>query len=354
MTFYDNYFNNWKECNLMIRLNVCVNIPPNGDVQLSPFVPVRWPSEAKAVEDSNGGIWGYDLERMTPNILQLMERIYTTYCFQDGILAIMDYDKDSCIRIPNDEELSNPPKKIAYGTYTNELIVTRANIVLLFHIKGCVEFDKIIRMVKSRTKMISSEYMEEKKRIQSRHRVASKLIQIIRWENHANEIQLANFLFNERQQKGIHGLEHSERVDGFGCSLAQETTEADRDVIRWFAYLHDYKRINNGYDINHGQRAAEYIDTIRETYLINLSDAQIESLKYACANHTIKHKTGDVTIDICFDADRLDLPRVGIKTNADKLATEIARKYSEIGYEELCKRFELLPKNPLNFILRNL
>ena len=79
MTFYDNYFNNWKECNLMIRLNVCVNIPPNGDVQLSPFVPVRWPSEAKAVEDSNGGIWGYDLERMPPNILQLMERIYTTY-----------------------------------------------------------------------------------------------------------------------------------------------------------------------------------------------------------------------------------------------------------------------------------
>ena len=61
--------------------------------------------------------------------------------------------------------------------------------------------------------------------------------------------------------------------------------------------IHDYKRINNGYDINHGQRAAEYIDTIRETYLINLSDAQIESLKYACANHTIKHKTGDVTIE---------------------------------------------------------
>ena len=36
----------------------------------------------------------------------------------------------------------------------------------------------------------------------------------------------------------------------------------------------------------------------------------------------VAHKTGNPTIDACFDADRLDLGRVGVTPNPDRLATE--------------------------------
>jgi uncharacterized protein len=96
---------------------------------------------------------------------------------------------------------------------------------------------------------------------------------------------------------------------------------ADIDVIMAFAYLHDSERLDNGSDIDHGKRASKHIDTIRNTILRQLSDEQISKLKRACELHTTTHKTGDITIDICFDADRLDLPRVGIAPLPHKMAT---------------------------------
>ena len=38
--------------------------------------------------------------------------------------------------------------------------------------------------------------------------------------------------------------------------------------------------------------------------------------------HGISHSTGNPTIDACFDADRLDLRRVGITHDPNKMATE--------------------------------
>ena len=61
---------------------------------------------------------------------------------------------------------------------------------------------------------------------------------------------------------------------------------------------------------------------IRDTLLKALTDEQIEKLKQACEQHTIAHRTGDITIDTCFDADRMDLPRVGITPLPDKMATK--------------------------------
>lgn len=122
-----------------------------------------------------------------------------------------------------------------------------------------------------------------------------------------------------------HGVEHWDRVAKFGQMLYQEG--ADMDVIMAFAYLHDAERINNWEDIQHGQRASKLIDTIRHTQLEALSDEQIDKLKRACELHTIEHRTGDITIDICFDADRMDLPRVGIFPSPERMAT---RKGAEL------------------------
>ena len=81
-------------------------------------------------------------------------------------------------------------------------------------------------------------------------------------------------------------------------------------------------RENNAYDEEHGRRASKLIDTIRHTELKELNDEQIAKLKRACKLHTIQHRTGDMTIDICFDSDRLDLYRVGILPIPERMATK--------------------------------
>lgn len=146
----------------------------------------------------------------------------------------------------------------------------------------------------------------------------------------------------------IHGIEHWDRVARFGKMLYQEG--ADMEVVMAFAYLHDSQRINNGYDIDHGKRASSFIDSIRHTKLTSLNNVQIEKLKKACELHTIKHKTGDLTIDICFDADRMDLLRVGIIPIPRKMATQkgaelVADPSYQEFYEHLIKE-SLPPSDP--------
>ena len=94
------------------------------------------------------------------------------------------------------------------------------------------------------------------------------------------------------------------------------------DVIMAFAYLHDAERDGDGDDYLHGPKASKLVDAIRDTLLKALTDEQIGKLKQACEQHTIVHRTGDITIDTCFDADRMDLPRVGIMPLPDKMATK--------------------------------
>ena len=132
-----------------------------------------------------------------------------------------------------------------------------------------------------------------------------------------------------REMGRTHGVGHWDRVARNGKRLYVEG--ADRDVIAAFAYLHDSQRRSNGPDLEHGPRAARFVDTIRHTYLQVLSDHQIALLKRACELHTVRHRTGNITVDICFDADRLDLPRVGITPNPHRMATALgARLAAEI------------------------
>lgn len=116
-----------------------------------------------------------------------------------------------------------------------------------------------------------------------------------------------------------YGLGHWNRVYENGMKLITE--EVDPVVVAFFAYLHDSCRIDDDTDTYHGLRASEWIDEIRNSYLKVLTDEQFFKLKEACRLHTIERKTGDPTIDACFDADRLDLWRVGIKPDPEKMAT---------------------------------
>ena len=132
----------------------------------------------------------------------------------------------------------------------------------------------------------------------------------------------------------LHGIRHWDRVCENGQKLL--TPDVNPLVVGLFAYLHDSCRMDDGEDPYHGQRAAEWIDTLRNTYLKDVSDEEIELLKEACRLHTIKHKTGNPTIDACFDSDRIDLWRVGIIPDPARLATEKGKEIaSNIDYKSL-------------------
>ena len=117
----------------------------------------------------------------------------------------------------------------------------------------------------------------------------------------------------------IHGIGHWDRVADKAESLMNK--DVDMLVVKAFAYIHDVEREDEDEDPYHGARAAWLVDKIRSTVLRFLNDKQIEQLKKACKLHTSKWKTEDATVNACFDADRLDLGRVGITPNPDKMAT---------------------------------
>ncbi len=121
-------------------------------------------------------------------------------------------------------------------------------------------------------------------------------------------------------EESIHGIDHWDRVARKGEAL--HVPDADMEVVLCFAYLHDVERQTDTYDVEHGPKAAKLIDQIREFVLGFLDDRQIGLLKDACTFHTTVLRTGNPTIDTCFDADRLDLPRAYIIPEPDRMATK--------------------------------
>lgn len=122
---------------------------------------------------------------------------------------------------------------------------------------------------------------------------------------------------------GIHGPAHWQRVRENGLRLAA-VTGADVHVVELFAYLHDACRQSDGRDRDHGPRAAALAWSLQGT-LLHLSKPDLELLAYACEYHTRGLTEANVTVQTCWDADRLDLGRIGIRPDPDRLCTPTAR-----------------------------
>jgi uncharacterized protein len=88
--------------------------------------------------------------------------------------------------------------------------------------------------------------------------------------------------------RGIHGVPHWGRVRWNGLAMAR-VNGAREDVVELFAFLHDSQRFHDGAD----------------------RDGLLEA---------------DLTVQTCWDADRLDLGRVGKTPRVEKLCTEEARR----------------------------
>lgn len=124
----------------------------------------------------------------------------------------------------------------------------------------------------------------------------------------------------------IHGPSHWRRVEQNGLHISSRTG-AIVEVVRLFAVFHDSRREHDGWDDTHGKRAAEYAASLRGG-LFDLPDEHMDLLQYACAWHTHGQLSDDPTIGTCWDADRLDLGRVGIKPEPKFMSTEYGRTLS--------------------------
>ncbi|MEM6256756.1 MAG: HD domain-containing protein [Planctomycetota bacterium] len=123
--------------------------------------------------------------------------------------------------------------------------------------------------------------------------------------------------------RGIHGVEHWARVMYNGLLLA-EHVDADPRVVTLFALFHDACRFNDGHDPQHGSRGAALALSLRGK-LFDLEDQAMDLLHDACCRHTHGLTEADVTVQVCWDADRLDLERVGITPSPRYLCTEQAK-----------------------------
>jgi uncharacterized protein len=129
-----------------------------------------------------------------------------------------------------------------------------------------------------------------------------------------------------------HGVAHWARVLENGLRLAGETG-AHIEVVQLFAVFHDSRRVNEFTDPDHGPRGARFARKLRGR-LFELPDAEFELLYRACAGHTHERTHPDITIQTCWDADRLDLGRVGITPHPSYLGTEAARNREMIRWAD--------------------
>jgi uncharacterized protein len=121
---------------------------------------------------------------------------------------------------------------------------------------------------------------------------------------------------------GIHAKRHWQQVERHGIALAKANglSEAQLVVVRLFAVLHDSQRTNDGADLGHGQRATAYLRQLQGEFF-TLPPCFLEALKSACASHEFGQTTVDPLVGTCWDADRLDLVRIGALPDPDMMST---------------------------------
>ena len=141
---------------------------------------------------------------------------------------------------------------------------------------------------------------------------------------------------------GIHGISHWARVLENGEKLA-ELNNANLYVVQLFAVFHDAKRINDGRDPDHGRRGAEFAYSLNGR-LFKLSNKDFELLYIACSYHADGLVDGDITVQTCWDSDRLDLGRIGIKPELRYLCTDAAKNPQIIDWANERSVKRLVPR----------
>lgn len=125
---------------------------------------------------------------------------------------------------------------------------------------------------------------------------------------------------------GDHGFSHWARVRHHGVSLAR-VYGVNPWIPSLFGLFHDCRRENEYLDPGHGPRAGELVLELASEGLFRpwLSTREVDWLAEACQFHSDGLIHGPAALLVCWDADRLDLGRVGTRPLPELLCTEAAR-----------------------------
>jgi uncharacterized protein len=144
----------------------------------------------------------------------------------------------------------------------------------------------------------------------------------------------------------VHGPAHWVRVHRFGGLLAARVAlppEA-RACVDLFAWLHDIAREDDEASRRHAVEGAAQIDAILPAIAAPLTTDQIETIRAAILHHSdgmVAARAGEAgvfdgigwpgdlvvaTVGCCWDADRLDLPRVGVQPAERFMSTPVWRE----------------------------
>ena len=107
-----------------------------------------------------------------------------------------------------------------------------------------------------------------------------------------------------------------------------ETPQANLvDGMKWFLGAYSQR-----FNARHGQRGADYAKKMRKEGWFQLEDDAFKLLYEACVKHTDGELEGHPALITCWDADRLDLWRCGIRPDPTKMCTATARQKDVISW----------------------
>jgi uncharacterized protein len=142
---------------------------------------------------------------------------------------------------------------------------------------------------------------------------------------------------------GIHGIAHWARVLETGVRLSK-VTGANIEVVHLFAVFHDSQRVVETTDPSHGLRGARLAAELRGK-VFDLNEDDFDLLFVACAGHMDHPTDDDVTVQTCWDADRLDLGRVGAKIDPLWLGEATVDEHGEImDWADLRAKAQVIPR----------
>lgn len=134
----------------------------------------------------------------------------------------------------------------------------------------------------------------------------------------------------------IHGVDHMARVFIFQelvcAQLEEHGVKINREAVRWAAMVHDVGRVDDGLDLEHGRRSAEWI----QNHLSDkISPGVLEVVTYIAQWHVPSDKDAPamtLELQVLKDADALDRVRLG-DLDVRYLRTDAARSLVGIAEE---------------------
>lgn len=296
----------------------------------SPFrFNYKWDYESKAVSTKSGfGIYGYTLDmsgcrnisigQLGSNVRKKISHTIDSLRMSQVIIEL-EVDKRNV--------LYKGAEEIAFSECNIIGIITPKDFILQNY-PQCTAFLDLYDKAMENPDLYGAQYIQEEvkqcEQLRSLESKSNRLdLQIL-----ASQLEIIKaYAINHARPSDIHGLSHWQNVERNAVLLA-EKTGADLQALKIFAYVHDMCRENDGGDPDHGLCASKLLKKYSVTLLNGMDERTIHRLCFACENHTNLLRSGDILIDSCFDADRLDLLRVGITPDPARMATDVGAYYA--------------------------